>query len=59
MVVGYGTTVKGTEAFRWTATEGLVGLGDLGVDHYSRVSPPAAAGRSTTGTCPGDDGGSE
>jgi probable HAF family extracellular repeat protein len=34
VVVGYGTTVSGYEAFRWTAGGGLVGLGDLPGEPY-------------------------
>jgi probable HAF family extracellular repeat protein len=29
VVVGYGKSALGTEAFRWTAGDGMVGLGDL------------------------------
>ena len=29
MVVGYGNSNSGTEAFRWTSGGGMVGLGDL------------------------------
>ena len=29
VVVGWGSTDEGTEAFRWTADAGLQGLGDL------------------------------
>ena len=38
VVVGEGQSTNGTEAFRWTASGGMVGLGDFrGGDFYSRA----------------------
>lgn len=38
VVVGYGSSVRGTEAFRWTAGGGLVGLGDLPGGAFSSIA---------------------
>lgn len=38
VVVGYGTSDSGQEAFRWTASGGMVGLGDLAGGNFQSVA---------------------
>src|SRR5262249_49770549 len=50
VVVGSGTSAAGTEAFRWTATTGMVGLGDLpGGQFYSEAFGVSADGSVVVG----------
>ncbi len=49
-VVGMGTSVSGTEAFRWTSSGGMVGLGDLsGGGFFSEAYDVSADGSVVVG----------
>jgi len=58
VVVGYAKSTSGIEAFRWTATNGMVGLGDLSGGTFSSFAHAVSAdgsvvvgdGRSSSGT---------
>jgi probable HAF family extracellular repeat protein len=51
VVVGFGTSATGTEAFRWTQAGGMVGLGDLaGGGFGSGASAVSADGSIVVGT---------
>jgi probable HAF family extracellular repeat protein len=43
VVVGFGTSANGMEAFRWTAATGMVGLGDLGGGGFSSIARGVSA----------------
>jgi uncharacterized membrane protein len=50
IVVGFGTQELGTEAMRWDAVNGMVGLGDLdGGDFYSEALDLSADGTTIVG----------
>jgi probable HAF family extracellular repeat protein len=50
VVVGYSTMSQGTEAFRWTLSGGMVGLGDLAGDaYYSAATAVSADGSVIVG----------
>ena len=50
VVVGWGTSDQGREAFRWTAAEGMVGLGDLPrADFRSEALAVSADGSTIVG----------
>ncbi len=50
VVVGTGASAFGTEAFRWTADDGMVGLGDLpGGGFFSAASGMSADGSTVVG----------
>ena len=50
VVVGMGQSGNGTEAFRWTPTDGMVGLGDFkGGDFFSRAFGCSADGSVVVG----------
>ncbi|CAK9078657.1 PEP-CTERM sorting domain-containing protein [Durusdinium trenchii] len=50
VVVGQGTSASGVEAFRWTSSGGMVGLGDLpGGNYYSLATGVSADGSVVVG----------
>jgi probable HAF family extracellular repeat protein len=57
VVVGEGSSAKGTEAFRWTPTNGMVGLGDLpGGNFFSQAVGCSQDGSIVVGQSAGKTG---
>lgn len=60
VVVGESRSAAGTEAFRWTATDGMTGLGDLaGGIFHSRAIAVSGDGSVIAGSGESDPGGTE
>jgi len=56
VVVGYGTSDSGSEAFRWTSSVGMVGLGDLPGSFSSFANGVSADGNVVVGYGTSDSG---
>lgn len=57
VVVGASQSSSGTQAFRWTATGGMVGLGDLsGGSYFSEASSVSSDGNVVVGSSESADG---